>query len=168
MKNILKIAILSMVLINCSNNDNNNVPTTFEPQNIDFINIGKGHNLYYRTDENENSLEIQKIVFTNSSEWNVFLSKISNNEVSKFTETDIDFTTYQVIVIIDSWRPSYGWYIDINTITELENEIKVKITSIENEKEHLLTVMTQPYHIVKIPKTDKNVVLDDISVIVIP
>jgi len=65
MKNIIKIAILSMVLINCSNDDNN---TPFEPQNIDFINVAKGDNLYYKTEENENSLEIQKIVFTNSFE----------------------------------------------------------------------------------------------------
>jgi len=80
--------------------------------------------------------------------------------LSKFTETDIDFTTHQVVAVIDFWRSSYGWYIDINTINELENEIMVKITSTENEKEHILTVMTQPYHIVKIPKMEKPVVFD--------
>jgi len=57
MKNILKIAILSMVLINCSNNDNNvpnnnnnnNDPTTFEPQNIDIEIIGKGGIIDYES-----------------------------------------------------------------------------------------------------------------------
>jgi len=156
MKNILKIAILSMVLINCGNddnnvvnNDNNNDPTTFEPQNIEFINISKGQYLYY----DEGNQEIQNIVFTNSDDWESFLDEIRS--VLDYSD-EIDFTIYQVIATIDISRPSIGWDIEITDITELENNIEVMIMSTEDESGHLLTIMTQPYHIVKILKTDTD------------
>jgi len=153
------------------NDNSNNPPTTFESQNIDFITISKEYFLYYH----ETSEEIQNIVFTNSSEWESFLGELTseldcfdpNNEWICSLEMDIDFTTYQVIATIDILRPSAGWDIEISTITELEDEIKVKITSTENEKEHILTVMTQPYNIVKIPKIDKPVVFETSSFLLI-
>jgi len=183
MKNIIKIAVLSMVLINCGSDNNgididnsgsinndgnindnsNDTPTTFESQNIDFITISKGYYLYY----DEGSEEIQNIVFTNSYEWKSFLGELSNeldcfdpnNEWNCSLEMDIDFTAYQVIATIDIWRPSTGWHIEISTITELEDEIKVTANA-EQREGSLLTVMTQPYHVVKIPKIDKTIVFD--------
>jgi len=188
MKNIVKIAILSMVLINCgsdnngidnsdsinnngnindnSNDNSNDAPTTFETQNIDFITISKGYYLYYK----EESEEIQNIVFTNSFEWESFLDEIPNelecfdpnNEWDCFHEIEIDFTTYQVIATIDIGRPSTGWYIEIGTITELESEIKVTVDA-EQKEIGFAGIITQPYHIVKIPKIDKPVVFDTSS-----
>jgi len=170
MKNIIKIAILSMVLINCgsddnnvidSNNNSNDTPTTFESQNIDFITISKEYSLYYY---DEGSEEIQNIVFTNSYEWESFLGELPvelgcfdpNNEWNCSLETDIDFTAYQVIATIDICRPNPGWDIEITTITELEDEIKVTV-NVEQKEISFLTVETQPSHIVKIPKIDKPI-----------
>jgi len=173
MKNILKIAILSMVLINCSNNDNdnnvpnNNEPTTFEPQNIDFVSIIKDEGSVSRPEGSIFYSGRQNIIFTNSTEWDFFLNNFSSYELNKFIETDIDFTTYQILVVINDEKQTGGWSIEITTITEFENEIKVIIVTSDIGND--TTIMSQPYHIVKIPKTNKNVVFDDdISVIVIP
>ena len=89
MKKIFLIAILSMVLINCSSDDN---CESFAPQNIDFETIGKGQ-----------------------------ITTIINEEGQ-------------------------------------QNNITVTIATGEHDAGY--TTICRPYHIVKIPKSDKPVVFE--------
>jgi len=174
MKNIIKIAILSMVLINCGSDNNgidnsgsinndgnindnsNNPPTTFESQNIEFTTIIKEEGTTASRQQgsifdNGN----QNIVFTNSSEWESFLNEFQSYELSQFTEIDVDFTTYQIIVVIDDKKQTGGWSIEITSITEFENEINVVVVTSDMGND--TTIMTQPYHIVKMPISSKPI-----------
>ena len=78
---------------------------------------------------------------------------IINNVTDNFTETNIDFNNYMLIAIFLEIKYS-GWEVDISEILETNNNINVyKI-----EKEAATTVMSQPFAIVKIQKSNKAVV----------
>lgn len=148
MKNYLLLFFCSVFFIfnSCSDNENNieyKTPIATQP-------IGKG-NL------SGNYVSQQNTVITNTTQWNAFLNTLDsvNNISGGFTETNIDFTQFMVIAVFDEVFPNGGHSIDIITVDENPQSIVVDL-------EKLLTgnatsVVTQPYHIVKIPKSTKPV-----------
>lgn len=148
MKKIFLIAILSMALINCSSDDNNE---SFSPQNIDFTTIGQGVAIV-----NLMTIEQQNIAITNQTDWNQFLESFPH--AAEISETDIDFNTFQVIVSIDEERGHTGHWLEITEIIENENNITVTIATGEYDSGY--EALSRPYHIVKIPKSDKPVVFE--------
>jgi len=122
--------------------------------------IGKGE-LYGNGKE---GIIKQNLVISDKTEWDkLLLAMNSVNSVSnRFTETDIDFSKYQIIAIFDQIQSSGGWTIDITDITECQNEIAVTVENLH--KYGVTCVMTQPYHIVKIPVSGKKIVFKDKTV----
>ena len=149
MKTLFLTFILLITLNGCSS-DNSSDP--FVPVTITPVLIGKG---FFSSEEN---LTPSNLVITNQVVWGQFLTQIDliNNYSSTFSETNIDFNTYQVIAVIDSQRPDTGHSVNIDLITENENDITVNF-SLQNSGSGF-TEMIQPYHIVKIPKSPKPVV----------
>jgi len=163
MKNIVKIAILSMVLISCSSNDNNvpsnnnNDTTTFVPQNIETEIIMKsilpspyGLTKFNHVIKNPNELDD----ILSEAEFNEFIKNII---LSHIIDTNIDFNQYQLLAVINPNVVGSGTTIDIISVTEYENEIKVVV---ENLNKGTPTDVTFPYEIVKMPKIDKPVEFD--------
>jgi len=148
MKKMFLIAILSMVMINCGSDDNNE---SFIPQNIDFTTIGQGVAIV-----NLMTIEQQNTVITNQEDWNQFLESFP--EAAETSETDIDFNTFQVIVSIDDIRFNTGFWLEITEIIENENNITVTITT--GEYDSAFEAYCRPYHIVKILKSDKLVIFE--------
>ena len=60
-----------------------------------------------------------------------------------------------VIAVFLEIKPT-GWEVEINGVVENENNI----TIIKEEMELDNTVITQPFHIVKIPITDKEIIFE--------
>ena len=147
MKKIFLIAILSMALINCSSDGNNE---SFTPQNIDFTTIGQCVITSLMT------VEQQNMVITNQTDWNQFLESFPH--AAEISETDIDFNTFQVIASVDEERPNTGYWLEITEIIENENNITVTILNEEYDSGY--EALSRPYHIVKIPKSDKPVVFE--------
>jgi hypothetical protein len=80
----------------------------------------------------------------------------SYNIVStNFTEIDIDFNNYIIIAVFLEVKP-VNWLVEITNIMENEDNILV---SQEDTEGGFLTI-DQPYHIVKIPITDKPIVFE--------
>jgi len=165
MKNILKIAILSMVLINCCSDDNNvpnnnNEPTTFEPQNIEIevlLNSAfSAASSYYPVEDNF-------IVMHTQNELDNFVFERFFNYPTELES--IYFSQYQVLYVESQNVMGSGSTINITLVTEYENEIKVVLENL------ILSVtadaLTFPYEIVKMPKTDKPIVFDT-SLLLIP
>jgi hypothetical protein len=75
-----------------------------------------------------------------------------NNVSNTFSETSIDFDDYSIIAVFLEVK-SNGWGVTINNITENENNISVST----QEDESITPVQSQPFHIVKIPKTNKDI-----------
>ena len=67
----------------------------------------------------------------------------------------IDFENFMVIGIFTEIKPN-GWEVQIDEIVENENSIIVSRTEIAFASR----VFTQPFHLVKIPKTDKNILFE--------
>lgn len=118
--------------------------------------IGKG-DLYGNGAEN---IPKQNIVIKNSIEWTALINAMNtvNNVSDGFAEIDIDFSSYQIVAAFDNVKLNAGHSIDIIEIIETENSINIRV-------ENLLTgglnsVITQPFHIVKIPKSSKQVVFN--------
>jgi len=173
MKNIIKIAILSMVLINCSsdddavvnNNNDNDTNTTFEPQNIETEVMLKGFSelypLYSSTDD--------YLVVHFQQELNSFIGRISFKYYKNEYLQNFDFDQYQLLVVFNI-EHSTLFSAGITSITEYENEIKVIVeyleidlqSIIENEGDIIVipNILLFPVEIVKMPKIDKPVEFD--------
>ena len=120
------------------------------PITLDFTLIGKG-NVSGSGAENLNK---QNVVITDSIQWQHLLSEMDSHRSvsSSLTEINIDFDKFQLIVIIDSVRPNLC-EINIKSITENKSDISVCIEKTSYDA----TVVTQPFCIVKIGKTNKNI-----------
>jgi len=164
MKNILKIAILSMVLINCGNddnnvvnNDNNNDPSTFEPQNVETEIIMKSilPSLYGLTEFNH--------VIKKPNELDDILSEAEFNEFIKngilTYITDVDFEQYQLLAVFNEFTMGDGSTIDVISVTENEDNIVVILDNIYGKEFQFLDIAF-PIEIIKMPKIDKPVVFD--------
>lgn len=82
----------------------------------------------------------------------------TNNVTKNFTTTTIDFNKYQIIAVFDNIKTTGGYSIDITSVVENRNNIVVTIKRLLTGDNS--TVMTQPFHIVKIPKTTKPIVFE--------
>ena len=160
MKNLF-LLLVSFIILSCNNNDEPTpipfVPVTISPTLISKRNVGVSSSV---------GISEQKTIYNEPTNWNLLLNQIESYYLplgddylaQHFLETDIDFTNYTVIVVFDQVYGNGGHSIDITNITEYENNIVVTV-------ENLLTgnassVITQPYHIVKIPKATKPIVFE--------
>lgn len=151
-------------------NKGNSTPTVIQPFHIvkvtksnkqvvftssgDFVTIGKG-NLSGTGIEN---IPKHSIVITNQADWLDLIDAMNtqNNVSDKFTETDIDFNQYQIIAAFDELKLYTGSTIDITEVTEVQSSIHVKVENIHSVG--FLAALSQPFHIVKIPKSDIPIV----------
>lgn len=143
------VLILSLFLsTSCSNDDDNSVTAQSTP--ITFTEIGKGALFGNGTE----GISQSNIVIDNTTDWQNLMTQMNsfNNVTNEFLETNIDFNTYTVIGIFLEVKTS-GWEVEISNIEENTTDIMVSKT----ETEAVNSVITQPFHIVKIPVTNKPI-----------
>jgi hypothetical protein len=142
----LYLSILLLLTLSCSKS---NDETTFTPQTITPVLIGKG-SLFY------NFYDRQNMVITNNSDWQTLLTNfnsVNDGITSTFSETNIDFNNFEIIIAIDVKNSSTT--IDITNVIENENNITV---TVQNLILGISGDVANPFHIVKIPKSNKPVV----------
>jgi hypothetical protein len=159
MRNLF-LFLVSFSILGC-NNDDEQIPTPY-PVTITSTLIGKGD-----LNGSEGVLE-QNTVINNEINWNNLKNQIDAQYIAiglgnyytgnNFEETTIDFDNFTVIAIFDQIYGNGGHSIDIADITENENNIIVTVENLQTG--NVLSVITQPYHIVKIPKTTKPIVFE--------
>ena len=100
----------------------------------------------------------QNVVVSNQTAWTQLMNSMNanNNQTNNFTTTTIDFNKFQIIAVFDNIKTAGGYSVDITTVVENQNDIVVTIKHLSNGG--ITTVMTQPFHIVKIPRTTKPVI----------
>tara|TARA_R110002124_G_scaffold113456_1_gene267848 strand:- start:40295 stop:40729 length:435 start_codon:yes stop_codon:yes gene_type:complete len=143
--------MLSLIFVVSCNNDDDNDPE-FQPTEINFSGVGRG-SLLGNGDE---GIEQYNLLINNDSDWQYLMTQmnITNNVTAGFTETDIDFETYSIVAVFLEIKP-VGWYLEITNIIENEDNIALTVEEVES----VAAIITQPFHIVKIPKTEKEIVL---------
>jgi hypothetical protein len=157
MKKIILI-LVSFLTISCNNNDEP-TPALFIPITINSTLVGK-----YRL-SGEGVIQ-QNIIINNNSDWVNLKNQIDSQFIAiglgnyhtenNFEETTIDFTNFTVIAIFDQVYGNGGHSIDITNITEYETNLIVTVENLQTG--NTSSSYSQPYHIVKIPKTTKPIV----------
>ena len=142
MKTHALIVLLFTLFISCDSGDNNSELTIIESTLIAKDRLfGNG----------EEGITPQNIVIANQSNWNDLITQMNsvNNVSDNFSEIDISFSEYNVIAVFDELKGNDGHSIELSIISNSENII-VSVTNLPSEG-NAATVITQPYHIVKIP-----------------
>ncbi|MDR0368280.1 MAG: protease complex subunit PrcB family protein [Bacteroidales bacterium] len=98
----------------------------------------------------------QNIIISTATDWENLKTAMPDNMVESFAETDIDFSVYQIIAVFDEVKPNGGWSIDVMSITQVANKIVVTLSNVKTGDD--TCVITQPFHIVKIPISQKEIV----------
>jgi len=145
---IILLVLCVFVFSSCSDSDEDDACQ--EISDIDFVEIGNGT----LSGGGKENILASNLVISNETDWQDLMSKMNtvNDVTSRFTETVIDFDQYQIIAVFLNIKGS-GWEVEIETVQEEREGIYVYT----KEKEFASAVMTQPFCIVKIPKTDKEV-----------
>ena len=146
MKNLIYLVLSLFVLTACSNDDNDVITN-----DVQFTTVGKN------TLNGGENIPQSNFVFNNETDWNNFLIQLNAiNDVSgTFNETEIDFTAFTVIAVVDEVKTS-GSQISIINVMENTNNIQIaKELTI-----YSTTVISQPFHIIKIPKTNKPIIFN--------
>jgi hypothetical protein len=167
MKNLFLI-LVSIIMVSCNNNDEPTpqpipTPVPFVPVTITPSMIAK------RNDKGPtDGISNENFIISNDSNWTniknlmdapyiaIGLGNYYTNQY--FTETTINFNNFTVIAVFDQVYGTGGHSIDITNITEYEDNIVVTVENLQTG--NFSSVVTQPYHIVKIPKATKPIVFE--------
>jgi hypothetical protein len=70
----------------------------------------------------------------------------------------VDFENEMILATFAGQKPTGGYFTEIKAVRDSGKEIQVHVTETEPPSDvSVITVLTHPYHIVKIPRTDKPV-----------
>jgi hypothetical protein len=157
MKKLAFLPIVLTLLLSCSSDDNGNVEEVFEPFEVTFATVAKGE--LFGTE----GIVEQDIVINSPMDWSELLDAMTpyDGYLFEIYEEDISFEEFQVLASFDGHRPYPGWAVEIVLITEFEEYIKVTVNFFM-EYIGINPMINQPFHIVKIPKSDKPVVFERI------
>lgn len=149
MKLFVPLFSILICLIACNDDDD-------PKKTVDFSLIGKGE-LYGNGAE---GITQSNLVITNTETWSQLMLQIDsvNPVTDDFEETDIDFDAYQVLAVFDKIYGYGGHSIDITKVMETNTGIVVTVKNIQPGGDN--PIVTQPFHIVKIPKSEKPVVFE--------
>ena len=141
---LLFLCSIFFIISSCSDNEENTESKT----PVTVHQIGKG-------DLVGTYVPQQNMVITTTAQWSALLSNLDafNNISGGFTETNIDFNQYMIIAVFDDVYSNGGHSIDIMTVDENLQNIVVDVEKLLTG--NVTTVVTQPYHIVKVQKSTK-------------
>ncbi|WP_281231422.1 protease complex subunit PrcB family protein [Flavobacterium gelatinilyticum] len=148
MKQILFIFTILFILTGCSSDES-------EPLNVEFSSVFYGDHF-----SGDYTNQKANLVVKNQKQLDILMEKYKLEPKSweNSMPLNIDFKKYQIIAVIDQVRNYSGYSIDITKITQTNNRIFVQVKQLKPGG--LGTVITQPYHIVQMPKSNKKVVFE--------
>ncbi len=123
-------------------------------KNLDFSVVAQGN-----LNGSEN-IEKSNLIIQNNTSWEGLINKMNsvNNVSNKFIETNIDFSRYTIIAVFDEVYGNGGHSIDVITVKENDFNVIVKLDRLL--KGNLASVITQPFQIIKVPKTAKQIIFE--------
>lgn len=100
----------------------------------------------------EEGLASKEFIISNTKDWHQLLEKMGRNNGSKLSDEPINFSKYDIIAVFDQIRPSSGFSLAVD-VCQLEGYIVIETISIVPQGP-AASVITQPYVILKIEKTN--------------
>ncbi len=87
--------------------------------------------------------------------WDDFWSRHQGNLIPPPALPQVDFSSEMVIAVVDQIEPSGGYRFEITGIEEIEGRLVVRVSKAIPGPDCIVTaVITQPYHIVRMAKSD--------------
>ena len=151
MKNFILIILLLTLFISCTSENDNLEMTDLETTLIAKENLhGNG----------AEGISEQNLIISDQTTWNDLITQMNsvNNVSDNFTETDIDFPEYKIVVVFDEIKGNGSHSLELDIISNSENII-VNVTDLALEG-NATTVITQPFHIVKISNSDLPIIFE--------
>ncbi len=102
-------------------------------------------------------LELQPQVFKieAQAEWDDFWSRHQGNVIPPPPAPSVDFSQEMVIAVVDQAEPSGGYRFEITRIETIEGRLVVRVSKAIPGPDCIVTaVITQPFHIVRMAKSD--------------
>ena len=102
----------------------------------------------------------ENLVINSKEEWKEFLLKADvTNTISTEFKDAVDFKKNTILVAIDAKKTTGGFSIEISKIIENKGKLQAIITSKGPKPTDMaMMILTQPIHIVKIPKNNKEII----------
>ncbi|SFN85300.1 protease complex subunit PrcB family protein [Salegentibacter flavus] len=139
------LIVLSLLFFSsCSEDDLNAEEIYFESIARHYLTTGEGF------------AELQLVIRDRES-WEELLAQLNsvNDQTKYFSRTEFNFSEEILLVVIDKFRPNGGHSIAVSTLLEKDGEIIALIT--KPQQGNPTTMVMQPYHIITIEKTNKNI-----------
>nr|BFF35157.1 hypothetical protein BACT7_00190 [Tenacibaculum mesophilum] len=152
----MKIKYLLFLLVvvffsSCTNNED----SFFKSSIVEFVTIGKGalHG------NGEEGVAESNVVIRNTNDWENLISQMNivNNVSDNFSEIEVNFDDFIIVAVFLEIKGS-GWDVEIKSVTETKENVFLVI----EETAYDSSVITQPFHIIKIPKTNKKVIVGEV------
>ncbi|MHA3788105.1 protease complex subunit PrcB family protein [Flavobacterium hauense] len=159
MRKIIFSGLLLAAMVSCQSDD---AATTNSQKNdpvvLEFTSVGK-ENLYGNGAED---IGESNLVINDNDAWQNLLAEMTavNTLPLNFGDTNIDFSQWTVIATFDKIQSYGGFSIDVVSVTEGDTQIVVDVEKSSGGPGAAATVITQPFHIVKIPKTSLPVTFE--------
>ncbi|OSY88239.1 hypothetical protein WH52_05525 [Tenacibaculum holothuriorum] len=108
----------------------------------------------------EEGFQKENFIISSEKEWKDFLNKLDGtNKVSSRFESVIDFNNTIVLVAVDKVRNSGGFGIKITELKDEKEKLSVVVQHTGPKPTDMVTMaITQPISIVKIKKTNKEII----------
>lgn len=147
---IISILVIAFLMISCEDDEKTKI---VKP--VEFTTLSQGD----LKGNGEEGIVKSKLIVSDNTSFGVLLSKINavNDEISPAPA--IDFNESVVLAVFDDIKSHGGYSIDITKVSEHEDRLVVEIERLNEGG--MLTVITQPYHIVKIPKSTKPIIFKE-------
>jgi len=104
------------------------------------------------------------LVIDDNTTWTTLWLRLQSNCVDYCPlEPNVNFTSTTVIAVILGQKPTAGYKVEVNNVTQTGHTITVRSTiTIPDPSPYCVVaqLVTEPYHIVNIPKTTANVAFD--------
>ena len=130
--------------------------TQFSGQELTFETISKGS----YSGHNERGDYVIKDSSELENLWGKMQSRVSPTPISAITDLpDVNFNDEMVIAVFQGTQSTGGYAIEITKIVEKKNSLEVFVKETSPSPDSMVTqAFTQPYHIVKVKRVDKEVV----------
>jgi len=153
MRKIIFSGLLLAFMVSCQSDDvsttdnPNNGPVQFDTVKQDIL--------------SGDAVDSGNFVIKTTAEWDVFKEMANaayQEEIDAFEGVAVDFAAYDVIATVDQWYPNGGHGIEISSVSKVDEGIVVSVEKIGEGNG--TTVVTQPFHVVKIPKTTLPIIFE--------
>jgi len=145
-------------IVACSDDDSNEEQSNFTSQRLQF------EILYQNENGVLGAVDDSTFVISNTQDWQQFLDDFNGGTTpplrsDNFTRTNIDFNSHQMVVAIDSTRPSSGYSITIDSVVERSANIEVYLN--RDTSGGPADIVLIPFIIAEIPASSKPVVFEN-------